>query len=60
MIRDEISQKTCRTDVLSQGQLYGRDQSRRQASRKAQLSDLDANLMVHFDDKHAQSTWGFQ
>ena len=56
MIRDEVSQETRRTDILAQGQFHGKDQSRCQASRKAQLNDLDASLMVHFDAKHAQST----
>ena len=48
------------TDVLDQGQFHGRDQSRGQASRKAQLSDQDASLMVRFDTKHAQFIGGSQ
>ena len=56
MVHDEVSQETRKTDVLAQYQFHGRDQSCRQASRKAQLSDQDASLMVCFDTKHAQFT----
>ena len=54
MVRNEVSQETCRTDIKAQGQLHDRDQSHRQASRKAQLGDLDASIMFHFDAEHAQ------
>jgi len=59
-VRDEISQETHKTSVLVQGQHHGRNQSCRQAYLKAQLSDQDASLMIHFDAEHAQSTGGSQ
>ena len=48
------------TDVKAQGQLHGRDQSRCQASREAQLSCQDASLIICFDTEHAQFTEGSQ
>jgi len=58
--RDEVSQETRKTSVLAQGQHHGRDQSRRQACLKAQLSEQDASLVVHFYTERAQFTRGSQ
>ena len=60
MVCDEVSWKTPKTSVLAQDQHRGRDQSRHQACLKAQLSDQDVSLMVHFDIEHAQFTGGLQ
>ena len=60
MLRDEVSQETRMTDVKTQGQLHDRDQSRRQTSRKAQLSCQDASPIICFDTEHAQFTEGSQ